>query len=216
MSAAELVEFNQEVDHEQLLLDGDAFQAVVSLAEAGAITPVSLDLSDPDLPYDAYEMLGRYFGRMNRSCSWWLGDWIVFGEGVYGERFAQAAAATGLSEGTLLHRSFVCKNVPRSRRHATLPFSAHALVARLDAREQRKWLMKAASKGWTTAQLAEAMRAKRKDTAPPLFDGDVDENLLLEVAKAILRDAQEAGDPAYFLVPREDIARLGAALGQED
>ncbi len=217
MSAAEVVEFNPEVDHEQLALDGDAFRAVVALADGGYITPVSLDLTDPEMPYDSYESLGRYFGRMNRSCSWWVGDWLVFGEGVYGERFAQAVAATGLSEQTLLQRSYVCRNIPRSRRRAGLSFSVHLLVAKLDARAQKTWLDRAEKNGWSAKDLAAAMKALRKDERPTLLDGDgeVDADELAVVARAILRDAKESGDPAYYLIPREDMARLAAALGEE-
>ena len=218
MSSAELVEFNPETDHEQLALDGDAFRAVVSLADGGFITPVSLDLTDPELPFDSYEALGRYFGRMNRSCSWWVGDWLVFGEGVYGEKFAQAVAATGLSEQTLLARSYVCRNIPRSRRRAGLSFSVHALVAKLEARAQTTWLNRAEKNGWGAKELAAAMKALRKDEQPTLLeggDGEVDKAELAEVARAILRDAKESGDPAYFLIPREDMARLAAALGEE-
>jgi hypothetical protein len=217
VSAAEVVEFNPEVDHEQLALDGDAFRAVVSLAEAGAITPVSLDLTDPEMPYETAAMLGRYFGRMNRSCSWWIGDLIVACEGLYGERFAQIAAETGLSEQTLLSRTYVAKNIPRSRRRAGLSFSVHALVAKLDARAQKTWLDRAEKNGWSAKDLAAAMKALRKDEQPTLLgdDADIDKVELAEVARAILRDAKESGDPAYYLIPREDMARLAAALGEE-
>jgi hypothetical protein len=37
-----------------------------------------------------------------------------------------------------------------------------------------------------------------------------------EVARAILRDARESDDPSFFLIPREDVERLKAALGDED
>jgi hypothetical protein len=216
VSAKELEQFNPEVDHQQLALDGDAFRAIVSMAEAGAITPVSLDLSDPEMPFETYEMLGAYLGRMNRSCSWWIGDWLVFGEGAYGERFAQAVTATGLAEQTLLNRAYVCRNVPRSLRRAAVPFSVHAEVAALPAKEQRKWLDRAEKGNWTKAELRAQMKARRTDTPPPeADDGEIEPGLLLEVARAILSDAKEHDDPGFYLVPAEDVARLRAALGEE-
>lgn len=215
MSTREVERFNPEVDHEQLALDGAAFQHIVALAEAGAITPTSLDLSDPEMSYETYEALGTYLGRMNRSCSWWIGDWLVFGEGVYGEKFAQAVTATGLAEQTLLNRAYVSRNVPREIRVASLPFSVHAEVASLPARDQRRWLKRAAQGNWTRAELRSEMKARRTDTPPPEAE-DPDAGTLQEVAMAILRDAKPAEDGQHHLVPNEDVARLRAALGEEE
>lgn len=212
--ATEVERFNPEVDHHQLSLD--AFDAFTTLASAGLITPTSLDLTDPDLPFESYEMLGAYLGRMNRSCSWWIGDWLVFGEGVYGEKFAQAVHATGLAEQTLLNRSSVCRNVARSMRRVSLPFSVHAEVASLPAKDQKKWLDKAEKFNWTRAELRAAMKATRVDTPPPAADDDIEKVTLVEVARAILRDLKESDDPAFVLVPNEDIARLRAAVGEDD
>jgi hypothetical protein len=217
MSVNAVEQFNPEVDHQQLRLDGDAFRAIVTLAEGGAITPVSLDLTDPDLPFESYEMLGAYLGRMNRSCSWWIGDWLVFGEGVYGERFAQAVTATGLSEQTLLNRAYVCRNVSREMRRANLPFSVHAEVAPLPPKEQRRWLDRAAEHNWTVKDLRSNMKHRRTDTPPPVTgDPDPDSDVLLEVAKAILRDARPAEDSQHHLIPNEDIARLRGVLGEDE
>lgn len=216
MSTREIEQFNPDADHQQLLLDGDAFRAIVTMAEGGAITPVSLDLSDPDLPFESYEMLGAYLGRMNRSCSWWIGDWLVFGEGVYGEKFAQAVAHTGLAEQTLLNRAYVCRNVARELRRPEVPFSVHAEVASLPAKEQRKWLERASKGNWTRADLRAQMKARRTDTPPPEAGGEEPElAVLIEVARAILRDAKEHEDPGFYLVPTEDVVRLRAAVGEE-
>ncbi len=220
MSTREIEKFNPDTDHQQLAMGGEAFQVLVTLAEGGAITPTSLDLSDPEMPFESYELLGAYIGRMNRSCSWWIGDWLVFGEGVYGERFAQAVTATGLAEQTLLNRAYVCRNVAREHRLARVPFSVHAEVAPLTASEQKKWLNRAEKHNWTRADLRAEMKSRRTDTPPPVGDPGEEEEvvvgLLLEVARAILRDAQESGDPGYFLIPRETVSRLRAALGEEE
>lgn len=213
MPAKELEKFNREVDHEQLLLDGDAFRAIVTLAEGGAITPVSLDLLDPDLPFESYEMLGAYLGRMNRSCAWWIGDWLVFGEGVYGEKFAQAATATGLAPQTLSNRASVSRNVPREIRRPGVPHSVHAEVASLNARDQRKWLKKAEEGNWTREDLRAEMKATRKDTPPVEI---VEAGSLEEVARAILRDATPLEDGQHHKIPNEDVARLRAALGENE
>lgn len=219
MTTALLPEHRHEegVDLAQLQLDGEAFQHIKRLADAGAITATSLELTDPDMSYDTYEALGAYLGRMNRSCSWWVGDWLAFGEGVFPDRYAQAAAATGLAEQTLLNRVYVCKNIPPSRRRAALSFSVHSEVASLSAREQKMWLDRAERQGMSQKELRAAMKATRKDERPALTDGDDDhESQLVTVAKAIIRDARPADDGQHHLVPNEDVARLRAALGEEE
>lgn len=195
-----------------------AVQLLLALEDAGAVSPVSLDLTDTGMQFDHFESLGRFLGTMKRWTSWAIGDWLNFGEGVYGELFAQAAAATGLNEQTLLHYQFVCRQVPKSRRQANVAFGAHALVARMEPREQNAWLKKASRLEWGERELREAIKAKRVDQHPdPLFDGEggTDMTVLTEVAGAILRDAVAYVDGQHYLVPNEDIARLRAALGGE-
>ena len=219
MSTKEIEQFNPNINHAQLAMDGEAFGIIATLAEAGAITPVSLDMTDPEMPFEQYEMLGAYLGRMNRSCSWWVGDWLVFGEGAYGERFAQAVSATGLAEQTLLNRAYVSRNVAKSMRRPSLPFSVHREVAAMPPRQQKRWLDKAEKQNWTAAELKAQMRAKRTETPPVQLDGNgsqpVDASGLEEVGRAILRDARESDDPGFYLVPTEGIVRLRAALGEE-
>lgn len=218
MSAVALDAALLDLAHAPLAEQQQAVQMMLALEEAGALTETSLDLTDPDLPFARYEALGGLLGAVKRRSSWWIGDWLNFGEGVYGEAFAQAVAATGLNEQTLLHYQFVCRQVPNSRRYADLAFGVHALVARLEPREQTGWLRKASRKGWGEKELREAMKAKRSETQPQLIpDGEegTDRTAVVEVAKAIIRDAVAYVDGQHYLVPNEDIARLRAALGNE-
>ena len=194
-------------------------QLLLDLQDAGAVTPVSLDLDDPELPFERYEALGGFLGRISRSSRWWLGDWLIFGEGAYGERVYQAAAATGLNEETLQHYRRVCESVPKSRRFESLSFGCHALVAGLPPAAQKRWLKKAEAEGWGTRELALALREAEHEAGGQQgsFDGtepgETDHGMLEEVARAILRDARELDDGDYA-VPREDIERLKAAVGE--
>jgi hypothetical protein len=210
---AEVIELRPATTlHEQEV----AWQLLLDLEAAGAVTATSLQLSDPNTPYESYEALGAFLGWIKRWTSWGIGDWLNFGEGVYGERFAQAAAGTQLTEQTLLHYQFVCRQVPQSRRQAPLAFGVHALVARLEPKEQTYWLRQAVRKGWGEKELREAMKAKRSETAPQMFPDDKPTNELADVALAILRDAKPHDDAQHWLVPNEDMARLKAAVGVEE
>lgn len=216
MTNVELLEVNPEAS-QQLVLADVAFDVIRDLRDAGAITRVSLSLDGVDVTFERYEAFGGMVGEINRSCSWWLGDWIVYGEGAFGEKFAQALGATGLSEQTLLQRASVARSIPPNRRKANLSFGCHILVHRLDSKERDLWLTRAAKAGWSTAELKERMKAHRQDTAPPLLDEEhVDEGEVVKIARSIASNAVEAIDGQHFLVRREDVVRLRAALGQEE
>lgn len=199
-----------------------AVQLVLALEGAGAITPTRMMLDNPDMPYERYEALGGLLGRVKRSTSWWIGDWLLFGEGVYGERYAQAEAATGLSEDALLRYAFVCRSVAPDRRRVELSFGCHHAVASMVPREQTTWLKRAVRHGWSERDLRREIREAQQsgqERQEQMFDttpaSPPEAGSLAEVAYAILRDARQADDPSFWLVPAEDMARLRAALGQE-
>lgn len=201
------------------LFDPEAFHALGALAEATVLTRTSLDLSgDRELTYDEWEAMGAGLGAVNRSCSWWVGDWLLYGEGTFGERWAQAEAATGLARQTLENRMSVCKRVPPTRRRPGLPFGCHDEVAAMDARDQTYWLDRCEKNGWTREDLRHAIREKRRrdkgektEVLPP--DRPSSPEQVLEMAKRVVGSAREYGSD--YLVPREEMAKLRAAVGME-
>lgn len=194
-----------------------ALDLLLELEQAGALTATSLALPD-DLDYDTYAAVGRFLGELHKRNAWYIGDFLIYGEGLYGERFAQAASETGLSEQTLLNRAYVCRHIPPNRRHPELSFSTHALVAALPAKEQRAWLEKAAKHGWTRAELAAQMKARRTDEKPlppeVADDAAVIVESLIEAARSLVRNAELAGENVIVRV--EDYRRVIAALGEEE
>lgn len=212
-----------EGEDQQLVLDPKAFpfQPLRALAAEGALTAVGLDLdSGPELSYDRYAQLGTYLGIMNRACMWWIGDWLIYGEGRFGDRFEQTLAVTGLAEQTLINRMSVCRSIPAAERRVSVSFSMHADLQGLTARDRRYWLDRAEKNGWTRAQLRDAMKAKQeKDHAgageqTALPAGHVDKQAVVEAAQRVVSARQDYG--ADWLVPREAMAQLVAALGEEE
>jgi hypothetical protein len=196
----------------------DAFKALGTLARADLLTQTSLDLGNSDRPltYDRYETLGAFLGAMNRSCSWWIGDWLNYGEGEYGDRMWQAATATGLSEETLKERMRVCGSIAPSRRRPNLPFSVHEVVWRLPPAQQTLWLKRAEQNGWTAAQLKREMLAtetEQQELLPPEHP-PARPAAVLDAARQVVRSAQRNG--AMWLVPAEQMAQLIAAVGEEE
>lgn len=221
MSTLALVEeLNPEHEHTALApVAPGAMQLLLDLEASGALTPRAMNLPD-DLDYDRYESLGAFLGEFKSRVNFYLGDWMIHGEGTIGERFSQACEATGLAEQTLLRIMAVCRNVPAARRHDALSFSVHAAVQSLDVRAQKTWLKRAEEHGWGYAELRKAMQAARHDEKPPLFDGDEPRDSepvvdrVLEVARLLIANAEIAGE--NVIVRREDYVQLRAALGLEE
>lgn len=218
-------ELAPEFDHQQLRLDPEAFAIVHQLADAGVVTAVSLEITG-DVSLAKRRLIAVYFGEMSRHLQWWVGDLLNDSEARDGHEFSQLAADTGLSEGALQTRMYVCRRVAIKRRRPGLPFSVHHAVASLGAREQERWLKIAEAEQLTAAILRERIRAAEKDGQQELLDRDsdppdtsgkgLDRRMLEEAARAILRDAREAGDDQHYLVPVEDMARLRAAFDEEE
>lgn len=138
-------------------------QLLAELEKAGAITSTALILP-PDIPYDECEALAAMMGQLHRTSAWIIGDLLNHIERVYGETYAQAAEATGLSKGALMNYTSVCAHIPRSRRRARVPFSTHMEVAYLEPAEQERWLREAEQNRWTKEELRIARKTEGNHT----------------------------------------------------
>jgi hypothetical protein len=211
-----------------------AIQLLLDLEVAGNADEVSLTLTDPEMKYGVWEALGRFLGSLDRRSRWYIGDWLNFGEAVFGEeaaqgvddttktRYSEAERVTGLDHGTLMNIRSVCGKVAKSRRRKELGFWIHAEVAPLEPDEQTAWLQKAIDEGWTRGDLRDAIRAEKNPAADDDTADDtsgVGEGLSIcerveEAARRVFHQAQSTTDGS-FLVPAEPMASLRAALGEE-
>src|SRR4051812_29285733 len=61
------------------------------------IMPTRVGLQLPDeLPYDVWEAAGQKIFRIVDSSAWCLGDWLVYGQDKYDDRYRRAVEAAGL------------------------------------------------------------------------------------------------------------------------
>jgi hypothetical protein len=87
-----------------------------------------------------------------RAGPWWIGDLLNAGEDRFGESFSQMCEGAVSAE--MLNRyASVARRVPIENRVPTLSWSAHAAVARLPVDEQKRLLLEADRRGWTTEEL---------------------------------------------------------------
>lgn len=139
-------------------------------------SPTSLALPRR-LTFAEWRELGRALGRIGSGHQWWIGEWLLYGEHHYGEKYKEASAILGglYTAHTLENIQWVADRVQDSRRRESLTWTHHETVAGFEPAEQKRWLRAAEENGWTTADLRTAIRGERQKAeqakAPELPDG---------------------------------------------
>jgi hypothetical protein len=192
-----------------------------ALEEAGALGPTGLRLHT-DVPYDQYEAVGVLLGKGYRSLQWAVGDWLILGETLYGDRAYQASEVLEMSpEGRsqYLRCAFV---YPPNRRRAELSWSHHRTLIALEPEDQDKWLNLAIENRWSNHELHDRMRAEvgpvnrgrgASATQPkPEFDSrlTVVESVYDSAREVVLR--AEPLEPGAYRVPLDALRSLAHAL----
>lgn len=131
------------------------------LALPGKISATGLALPE-SLTYDDWERCGEALQAAEGSISWWLGDWLNFGERKYAEKYSQALDPEAKNYGALRNAAWVSKQVELSRRRDKLSFAHHQDVAPLEPIEQDEWLSKAENEGLTSKELRVAIAAEKR------------------------------------------------------
>jgi hypothetical protein len=115
------------------------------------------------LSFDTWADIGRQLSVVLASSAWCLGDWLVYGQRVYQDRYREAVERTGLDYQTLRNYAWVARRFELTRRRDGLAFGHHAEVAALPEHEQDFWLRKAEQLGWSTSQLRREVRASLRE-----------------------------------------------------
>ncbi|AXE89479.1 hypothetical protein C1703_31120 [Streptomyces sp. Go-475] len=109
--------------------------------------------------FRTWEELGTELFSFADSSTWWIADWLVYGESVFQDRYEEAIKRTSLSYQTLRNYSWVARAFPLSRRRQGLSFSHHLEVVALEEPEQDYWLRKAEELGWSRNKLRREVRS---------------------------------------------------------
>ncbi|MDQ2882594.1 MAG: LmbU family transcriptional regulator [Actinomycetota bacterium] len=112
-----------------------------------------------EMPFDSWRELGSQVILVANCSAWWLGDWLLYGEQAFGDRYEQALTDTSLGYQTLRNYVWVARRFPMSRRRDTLSFGHHAEVAALADDEQDGWLAQAEQFNWSRNKLRQRLRA---------------------------------------------------------
>jgi hypothetical protein len=125
--------------------------AGMQMQKSGIVFSAKLSLHE-------WEIVGQSLMSFADSASWWIADWLVFGESTFLDRYQEAIKRTSLSYQTLRNYTWVARCFELSRRRDSLSFGHHAEVAALDTPEQDFWLRKAEEFGWSRNRLREEVR----------------------------------------------------------
>lgn len=115
----------------------------------------------PGMTLDAWRRLGRQIFVIADSSGWWLGDWLVYGETHYPDRYKRALSETSLDYQTLRNYAWIARKFSPGRRREKLSMQHHAEVAGLAETQQDYWLNQAERFGWSRNELRRRIRTGR-------------------------------------------------------
>lgn len=124
---------------------------------------------DGDLTADQWQEIGRHLEQFAGSSQWWLGDWLLHGEGraEWGSMYDQVVEEFGEKYGSARDAKWLADEFDLSRRRDKLPWGHHREVAGLEVQQQEELLDWAEENGEdgkpvTQKQLRERVREARK------------------------------------------------------
>lgn len=140
-------------------------------APLGRVATRRTSLAIPDgMTIDDWERIGRHIFVLSDSSGWWLGDWLIYGQDNYPDRYKRAIEETSLDYQTLRNYAWVARKFGPGRRRENLSLQHHAEVAGLSAGEQEQWLAQAEAGRWSRNELRRRIRARpHGETAPVTY-----------------------------------------------
>ncbi|WP_231644976.1 LmbU family transcriptional regulator [Sciscionella sediminilitoris] len=178
---------------------------------------VSLQIRE-GIPIRDWRDLGQHIHILTDSSSWWLGDWLLYGQHQYPRRYQEAVEQTSLDYQTLRNYAWVARRFPPSRRHAKLSFQHHAEVAPLSDAEQDNWLTIAEKRNWSRNELRRRIREQREAFSEPreVTNGHSVVQLTMNIADEKKQRWQQAADKAEQDLLSWILSVLDNAAGPEN
>jgi alpha-ketoglutarate-dependent taurine dioxygenase len=115
-----------------------------------------------NLPLSGWRRIGQQIFLIADSSAWWIGDWLVFGEDNYPDRYREAMQETQLEYQTLKNYSWVARRFPLGSRRQKLSFQHHVEVAALPPADRDLWLDRAQHLHWSRNELRRQLRQAKR------------------------------------------------------
>jgi hypothetical protein len=148
-----------------------------------------------DLSIDEWKRLGAELSHISEASTWWLGDWLVYGQNRYPERYRRAVEETGLDYQTLRNYAWIARKFELPARHQGLSLQHHSEVASLSPEHREAWLCRAERFRWSRNELRRYVKASHVNEADPI--GEEVQLRILTEAEKVSRwrlAADQAGD----------------------
>jgi hypothetical protein len=148
------------------------FLTTQSLRGSGRIAADGLELRE-GIDFDTWNDVGSWLVAISNASAWCLGDWLVYGQRAFGERYRTALVETGLDYQTLRNYAWVARRFPHTRRHKKVSFQHHAEVAALPEPVQELWLQRAERLRWSRNELRRQLGSARRSHVDPVAEDPV-------------------------------------------
>jgi hypothetical protein len=156
------------------------------------ISPIGLQFTG-ELTLDEWKSIAPALGQAARSVSFVIGDWLVYGDGLFGtdgppskrvnsQLYEYASQHTGIDIATLQNFAYVSRNVPYPLRTEQLSWEHHRLIAKLPEAEQSGWIESCISENrsgqrMSTRRLRKSLNLGRVATAKDMEPDDADQGV---------------------------------------
>ncbi|ONI76413.1 hypothetical protein ALI144C_35400 [Actinosynnema sp. ALI-1.44] len=166
------------------------------------------------MPLDEWRRIGRQIFTISDSSGWWLGDWLIYGQSEYPDRYKRAIDETGLDYQTLRNYAWVARKFPHERRRETLSFQHHAELASLPEADQADWMDRAEKHRWSRNELRNRVKASRRagDGTAPAAPGKSLPDTRLQVN--IIPDQQQRWQDAAATADKDLLTWIVAVLDE--
>ena len=118
------------------------------------------------LSFDQWQHSGDILQDIHANINWWIGDWLIYGEERFPDRYSQAIHLTGKSEVTLRNCAWVCSVYPPDERRWELSYTHYLELAGMRDIDQRNWLLDKAEQGDLSALEVRKLRADEVRSKP--------------------------------------------------
>ena len=146
-----------------------------------------------DLSQEEWQELAASLGEVASSIAFIVGDWLVYGQGLFGTdgfpdkkvghpSYQLALAVTGLDLSTLQNYAYVSRSVPYSLRSERLSWEHHRLLAKLPDGDKQGWIDACeaeadAGRRMSTRRLRKSLSLGRVATDADLEPNDADQGI---------------------------------------
>ena len=146
------------------------------MSDGGAITIGNFQISKTGLQIadgvavEEWQAFGQHIRTMETSIQWIIGDWLAYGERVYGKTYQEVAELTGYTYGVLQNLVWVAKQFGFSYRYEKLSHTHHQMAISLcegNVENALPWLERASSEGWSVKKMADEIKGVPPTPPPP-------------------------------------------------